>query len=113
MSGLNQNDLEWLKDQIEIGKMSAAQANVEMVKMARVRTVTAPIPRDVRKALNDAVKRGEIGHMKKDGLKPEVYYHPTFDFMARTERNRIAEDAACRIAKCFAVDIERDFPTKC
>lgn len=102
MNGLNQNDLEWLKDKVDIGKVSAAQANVELVKMARFRIVTAPLPRDVRASLNTAVKNGELGHMKKDGFKPEVYYHPTFKYMAKAERERIAKEAVQGIAKCFA-----------
>ena len=105
---LNQNDFEHFKDMVELGKMSVDEANVEMVRAARIKVVRGGLPSEVRKALNDAVKRGELGHMKKDGLKPEVYYHPTFDYMARAERNRIAEDAARRMAKCIAPPIPLD-----
>lgn len=50
--------------------------------------VTAKIPAQVRKALNNAVKRGTLGHMKKDGHKPEAYYHPTFEHMAHEARRK-------------------------
>lgn len=83
---LNQNDREYLKDKVNIGQMTAAQANVEKVRMQRVLLATGRIPADVRNALNAAVKRGELGHMKKDGNKPEAYYHPTFDYVAKSER---------------------------
>lgn len=88
---LNQNDLEFLKDQMQKGLLTAAQANVEMVRMKRVELVTSRIPSDVRKALNEAVKVGVLGHLKKDGNKPEAYFHPTFDYLARSERNAHAE----------------------
>lgn len=84
---LQQNDLECLKDQMQKGQLTAAQANVQKVRMKRVQLVTGRIPADVRKALNEAVKAGELGHMKKDGRKPEAYFHPTFEHLAKAERN--------------------------
>ena len=84
---LNQNDRESLTDKVNTGVMSAAEANVEMVRARRVLLVTSRIPADVRKALNDAVKRGYLGHSKKEGRKPEAYFHPTFDYLAKAERN--------------------------
>lgn len=85
---LNQNDLEHLKDMIDLGKITAVQANVEMVRMARVKVVCNSIPSQIRKALNEAVKAGELCHKKKDGRKPEVYYHPNFEHLANDERNK-------------------------
>lgn len=92
MSGLNQNDLEHLKDMIQLGNMTADQANVEMVRMARVKVVRTRLPFDVRSALNGAVKNGYLGHKKKDGRKPEVYYHPDFEYLANSERNRVEKE---------------------
>lgn len=86
---LCQNDLENFMDLVERGEISADEANVEMVRAARVKIVVNPIPRNVRKALNDAVKKGKLGHYKKDGKKPEVYFHPNFDYLARSERNKV------------------------
>jgi len=82
---VSQNQLEQLKDLMSKG-MSAAQANVELVKIQRVHLCTSRVPADVRKALNAAVKSGELAHMKKDGSKPECYYHPKFEYMAKNER---------------------------
>ncbi|PIF37882.1 hypothetical protein CLV01_3339 [Delftia sp. 60] len=83
---LSQNDFEHLKDKLNLGEMTAAEANVQKVRMQRVLLVSR-LTADVRRALNAAVKRGDLGHMKKDGHKPEAYFHPTFDYLARQERN--------------------------
>lgn len=83
---LTQNHIEHLQDLILRGEITADEANVEKVRMGRVQVVTARLPAQVRKALNEAVKRNYLGHMKKDGNKPEVYYHPTFDYLARHAR---------------------------
>lgn len=84
----NQNDIEHLQDLMQKGQLTADQANVEMVKLQRYRMVINSLPAAVRKALNAAVKRGELGHMKKEGHKPECYFHPTFQYLAVAERNR-------------------------
>ncbi len=81
-----QNDLEHLQDMIQRGEMTADQANVAKVKMMRVQLVTCRLPAQVRKALNEAVKRGELCHAKKEGRKPEAYYHPTFEYLAKQAR---------------------------
>ena len=83
-----QNDIEHLKDLIQKGELTADEANVQMVRYERFRMVVNSLPAAVRKALNAAVKRGELGHMKKDGHKPECYFHPTFEYLAVAERNR-------------------------
>lgn len=90
---LSQNDIENFQDLLERGEITVDEANVEMVRAARVRIVSNSIPKQVRKALNDAVKCGKLGHYKKDGNKPEAYFHPNFDYLARSERNRIEREA--------------------
>lgn len=90
---INQNDLEYLKDMIQRGEMTPDKANVEMVRMARVRVIQARVPSDVRKALNAAVKSGELCHKKKDHHKPEVYYHPNFEHLANAERSKIEKES--------------------
>ncbi|MBK9944359.1 MAG: hypothetical protein IPP13_22395 [Kouleothrix sp.] len=82
-----QNDIERLIDHMERDLLSVDEANVALVRMDRVRLVINKIPAPVRRALNEAVKRGELGHMKKDGHKPEAYFHPTFKQMAIAARN--------------------------
>lgn len=89
---LNQNDFEYLQDLLGRGEITPDQANVEMVKMARVKVVVNSLPSQVRTALNAAVKSGELAHKKKGGWKPEVYYHPSFEHLANSERNRIEQE---------------------
>lgn len=89
---LKQNDIEHLQDMMQRGELTADQANVKKVLMQRVLLVTTRIPANVRKALNEAVKSGELGHVKKDGHKPEAYYHPTFEYLVTGERNQHERD---------------------
>ena len=88
---INPNDLERLQDNVDIGILSADEANVEKVRMQRVFLVTKPVPATVRRALNAAVKRGELKHIKKTSNKPEAYYHPAFEYLVPGERNRHSE----------------------
>lgn len=88
MSILKQNDREHLADAVGMGKITADEANVEKVRIQRVLVVRGRVPATVRKALNAAVKRGYLGHMKRGGNKPEVYYHPTFEYLAHQERTK-------------------------
>lgn len=83
-----QNDIEHLKDLMQRGEMTADQANVQMVRNERLRLVISGLPASVRKALNAAVKTGELGHLKKEGHKPECYFHPTFKYLAVEARNK-------------------------
>ncbi|MCL2563117.1 MAG: hypothetical protein FWE08_03680 [Oscillospiraceae bacterium] len=89
MSKISQNDMEYLQDMVDRGEMTAAQANVEKIRMARV-LVVKKLPADVLSALNAAVKIGELCHKKKDGQKPEVYYHPIWP-----TKNVIAPNGRC------------------
>ena len=93
MSNLNQNDLERIQDLMNLGKMTADQANVEIVRMARVRIINGSMPASVRKSLNLAVKNGDLKHKSKSRNKPEVYFHPDFEHLANAERNRIEAEA--------------------
>ena len=86
-----QNDIEHLQDLIHLGEISADDANVQMVRNERFRLITGKCPQVVRKALNSAVKSGVLGHKKKDGHKPECYYHHNFEFMANEARRKHEE----------------------
>lgn len=77
----------------------AASANVLAVKLMGVRIVEGKIPSDVRKALNTAVKNGELGHLKKYGLKPEVYFHPNSLYNARKAQSKKASEGLAAIFK--------------
>lgn len=86
-----QNNAERILDHLDQGLITANQANVNLVRSERVRVISK-LRLDVRKALNSAVKSGELGHMKKEGMKPEVYFHPTFRYLAIAERNKCASE---------------------
>jgi hypothetical protein len=82
-----QNTIETLTDQIQKGEITTSDANVRLVLSQRFRLIRNTVPKQVRAALNSAVKAGQLKHMKKDGHRPEVYYHPNFEYMAIAARN--------------------------
>lgn len=84
----SQNNREHLIDLMQRSELTPDQANVQMVRSERFRLVINSLPASVRKALNAAVKSGELGRFKKEGHKPECYYHPTFDYLAKEARSR-------------------------
>ena len=97
-----QNLRDTLKDRIARGELSAAEANVQLVLAERYRLTTGQIPRDVRSALNAAVKDGRMARMPKEGAKPECYYNPEFRYLAVAARNEWARDTAAAVAKVMA-----------
>lgn len=99
---LKQNDLERLTDHLQRGLITVEQANVEMVRIKRVRLVIGSMPAAVRKSLGEAVKRGELGHMAKDKNKPEAYFHPSFEYIARQERRDHERNALNALAGVLA-----------
>ena len=82
-----QQSLEHLKGMIEKG-MSVADANVELIRMMGFRLISGKLPKDVRSALMAGVKDGRIGRLPKDGLKPEVFFHPNSIWNAKEARNK-------------------------
>lgn len=82
-----QNNRERLLDKLDRGEITVDDANVQLVRQERFRVVNR-LPAAVRKALNAAVKSGQLGHLPKDGVKPEVYFHPNFEYLAIAERNK-------------------------
>lgn len=94
-----QNGLDHVTDQMQQGKMTAAEANVKMVQIEGVRLVIGRIPSEVRKALNAAVKAGELGHIKREGLKPEAYHHKNARGRALEERDRAATASVSAIKR--------------
>lgn len=87
---------------------SGINQNVQLVRAQGVRIVYR-MPADVRKVLNQAVKAGLLGHIKKDGLLPEAYYHPNSQYKALEERERIANRGIVAISKCMVSDAEKVF----
>jgi predicted transcriptional regulator len=70
----------------EQGKTSTP--NVEIVRMMGVDLVRGRIPATVRRELREAVKAGRLGHLKKEGLKPEAFFHPNSKANAVTLREQ-------------------------
>ena len=97
-----QNNLEYIADQLQMGKITAEEANVELVRAARYRVVYR-LPRQIRNWLNKAVKEKKIAHKKKEGLRPEIYYHPNFEHLANAELARIEEQSRKNINKVLTV----------
>ena len=50
--------------------------NVQNILVQATRVVRGTVPRSVRSQLMAAVKAGVLGRLKKDGLKPEIFFHP-------------------------------------
>lgn len=95
------NALTYAADQMQQGKINSAQANVLIVQMMGVRVIKCKMPLDVRKALNEAVKKGELGRLPKNGLKPEIYHHKNAKARALEEQERIAKASINSIKNCF------------
>ena len=64
--------------------------------------VRGRIPAQVRKELRAAVKAGALGHVAKDGLLPEVFFHPDHKHGAMERRKKHAEHAIFCIASVVA-----------
>jgi hypothetical protein len=72
--------------------------NVQNILIQATRVIRGPIPAEVRKQLMAAVKAGALGRLKKDGLKPEIFFHP--DHMHGARERQLVE--ANYSAKCIA-----------
>ena len=89
---MNQQEaLQYAKGMID-GGMSAADANIELVRMMGVK-VCSGLDRATRSALMAGVKDGRIGRLAKDGAKPEVFFHPNAVWSAKEFRNRATSEA--------------------
>ncbi len=97
-----QNAVEYAMNQMELGNISADEANVLMVQLMGIKVVRGTLPRTVKTALNNAVKNGELGKVKADGLKPEIYHHKNARSRALTEQDRIARASIEAIKGCYA-----------
>lgn len=72
--------------------------NVSNILASGSRVIRGRVPAQVRKELRAAVKAGVICHLPKDGLKPEVYFHPG----RRVSVNDMREREALYAVKCIA-----------
>ena len=76
--------------------------NVQDILTGATRVIRGRVPAQVRAELRAAVKAGVLGRLKKDGLKPEVYYHPDHKHGAIELQRREAEYAVGCIASVMA-----------
>jgi len=84
------------------GYSDAYGPNVANILAHGSRTITSRIPAQVRRELAEAVRDGVLGHMKKDGLKPEIFFHPRHRASAVEVREREVAYAIACVAKVCA-----------
>lgn len=92
--------LQIAKELVRSG-MSVQDANIEVIRMMGVRIIAGSIPSDIRKHLSSGVKAGKLGHLRKDGLRPEAYFHPNSRAKAIEKRNRIANESIDALRRVF------------
>lgn len=73
--------------------------NVAQILAQGSRLIHGKVPVQVRAQLRAAVKAGVLGHFKKDGLRPEAFYHPYHRASAAECRDREARYAIDCIRK--------------
>lgn len=81
--------------------------NVANILVGATRVIRGRIPAGVRKELSAAVKDGVLGRLKRDGLKPEVFFHPDHKNGAIERQNNEARYSVECIAKVVAHGAER------
>lgn len=89
------------------GYSDAYGPNVANILAGGMRVIRARIPAAVRKELAAAVRDGVLGHLKRDGLKPEVFFHPDHKNGAIDRQKREALHSANCIAGVVAHGAER------
>ena len=50
--------------------------NVAQIRSQATRVIRGRVPAGVRRELSEGVRLGLIGHLRRDGLKPEIIFHP-------------------------------------
>lgn len=81
--------------------------NVSKILADGTRSITSRVPARVRAELRLAVKDGVLGHLPKDGLKPEIFFHPDRKNSAIERQKREALYSASCIATVVAHGAER------
>ena len=76
--------------------------NVEQIRAQATRVIRGRMPAQVRRELMAAVKAGVLGRLKKDGLRPEIFYHPDHKHGAIDRQKREAAYAVSCIAGVIA-----------
>jgi hypothetical protein len=102
MSNSAKDVIERVQDQAHILGWDIAETNVQLVLAQGVKLVVNRLPRDLRSALNKAVKESRLGHFKKDGAKPECYFRPESEFRAKEIRYQKECQAKQAVAAFFS-----------
>lgn len=76
--------------------------NVEQILIQATRVIRGKIPAQVRKELMTAVKAKVLGRLPKDGLKPEIFFHPNHKHGAIDRQKQEAAYAVGCIASVMA-----------
>lgn len=79
-----------MTDQIDPRTQRHYGPNVELIRAQASRVIKGRIPAEVRRELMDAVKKNHLGRLAKDGLKPEIFFHPDHLHGARERQVREA-----------------------
>lgn len=77
--------------------------NAVSIRASAMRVINGPLFGQVRKELFAAVKTGHLGRLKKDGLKPEIFFHPDHKNGAIERQKKEALYAVDCIATVIAV----------
>lgn len=77
--------------------------NVSRILAQATLVVRGRIPQQVRRELSAAVKAGVLGRLKKDGLRPEIFFHPDHKNGAIERQAREAAYSIDCISKVIAV----------
>lgn len=76
--------------------------NVTNILVQASRVIRGRVPAQVRKELMAAVKAGVLGRLKRQGLKPEIFFHPNHLHGAIERQRREFEYSANLIKGVFA-----------
>lgn len=89
---------------VGVGMMANVEMgpNVELIRKHATRVIHGKMPMRVRKELLAAVRDGHLGRLPKDGLKPEIFFHPDHKNGAIDRQKREAEYAIGMISKVMA-----------
>ena len=60
----------------EITNRDGIGPNAQNIRNSGSKIITGRIPREVRRELMTAVKIRKLGRLKKNGLLPEIFFHP-------------------------------------
>ena len=82
----------------ERGELGGIGPNAMIIRLVGAELVRGRMMREVRAELMAAVKLGHIGRIKKDGLRPEAFFHPNAKAYAHDLRDEAFRKGVAAIA---------------